>query len=50
MLIIDEVLYISRRYGVPYNITLDFLKNVILPYTNIVSIEEVDLNHRKIPF
>jgi predicted nucleic acid-binding protein len=30
MLVIDEVLYISRKYGVSYETTLDFLKNTVL--------------------
>lgn len=43
MLVFDETLYISKmKYNVIYNITLDFLKNVILPYVKPIPIEESD--------
>ena len=32
LLVIDELLWISRKkYGVPYDITLDFIRNAVLP-------------------
>jgi predicted nucleic acid-binding protein len=41
LLVMDETLYISRRkYGVPYEATFSFFKNIILPYTEVVSIGE----------
>ncbi|MBS7657670.1 type II toxin-antitoxin system VapC family toxin [Candidatus Bathyarchaeota archaeon] len=43
MLIINEVLYISRKYGLPYEAALKFLKAIVLPYTEVISIEESDL-------
>jgi len=43
MLVVDEVLYISRRYGVPYDVTLGFLRNIVLPYTEIIPVEEEDI-------
>ncbi|MEM3607208.1 MAG: type II toxin-antitoxin system VapC family toxin [Candidatus Bathyarchaeia archaeon] len=43
MLIINEVLYISRKYGLPYEAALKFLKAIVLPYTEVISIEEGDL-------
>ncbi|MEM2364834.1 MAG: type II toxin-antitoxin system VapC family toxin [Candidatus Bathyarchaeia archaeon] len=43
MLVVDEVLYISRRYGVPYDITLGFLRGIVLPFSEIVPIGEEDL-------
>lgn len=44
ILVIDETLYISeRRFGFPYRITLDFIKEIVLPYTEIIPIEEEDL-------
>ncbi|MEM2208717.1 MAG: type II toxin-antitoxin system VapC family toxin [Nitrososphaerota archaeon] len=43
MLIIDEVLYISKKYGFHYDVTLDFLRNILLPYIEIIPIEEKDL-------
>lgn len=42
MLVVDEVLYISRRYGVSYKTTLDFLKNMVLPYAEVLPVEEED--------
>ena len=43
MLVVDEVLYVSRKYGVLYNVTLNFLRNIVLPYTEIIPIEEEDV-------
>ncbi|MBO3754510.1 MAG: type II toxin-antitoxin system VapC family toxin [Candidatus Brockarchaeota archaeon] len=42
MLVVDEVLYMSRKYGVAYDVTLDFLKSIILPYTEVVPVDEED--------
>ncbi|MGB9718537.1 MAG: type II toxin-antitoxin system VapC family toxin [Thermoproteota archaeon] len=42
MLVVDEVLYVSRKYGVAYDVTLDFLRSIILPYTEVLPIEEED--------
>ncbi len=42
MLVVDELLYVSRKYGVAYDVTLDFLKSIILPYTGVVPIDEED--------
>ncbi|MBS7653307.1 type II toxin-antitoxin system VapC family toxin [Candidatus Bathyarchaeota archaeon] len=43
MLVVDEVVYISRKYGIPYDATLIFLRSIILPYTEIIPIEEEDI-------
>jgi len=44
LLVLDEVLYISRRnYKVPYEITLNFLRKIILPYAKIIALEEEDI-------
>jgi len=43
MLVVDEVLYISRRYRVPYSVTLGFLRNIVLPYAEVIPIEEEDM-------
>ncbi|MBO3800468.1 MAG: type II toxin-antitoxin system VapC family toxin [Candidatus Brockarchaeota archaeon] len=43
MLVVDEALYISRKYGVAYETTLEFLKSIVLPYTELLSVEEEDL-------
>ncbi|MGB9659592.1 MAG: type II toxin-antitoxin system VapC family toxin [Nitrososphaerales archaeon] len=42
LLVIDETLYISKtKYGVPYNVTLNFFKKIVLPY--VEPIDEFDL-------
>ncbi|KPV63573.1 MAG: PIN domain protein [Candidatus Bathyarchaeota archaeon BA1] len=44
VLVVDEVLYISRkRYGLPYNVTLNFLRNIVSPYIEIIPISEEDI-------
>lgn len=44
LLVIDETLYISKtKYGVPYNITLNFFKNIVLPYVEVIPIDESDI-------
>lgn len=43
-LVIDEVLFISRRrYMVPYELTMDFIRTILLPYAEIIPIDEADL-------
>ena len=37
VLVLDELIYISRRkYNVPYDITLDFIESIVLPYVEIL--------------
>ena len=39
ILVLDELIYISKKkYGVPYDLTIDFIKRAILPYVNILPI------------
>ncbi len=41
VLVLDEVVWISKKkYGVPYEISLDFVKNLILPFVNVLNIGE----------
>ncbi len=41
VLVLDELIYISkRRYKVPYEITLEFIDSIVLPYVEILSIGE----------
>ena len=41
VLVLDELLHISKKkYGIPYNITTDFIETAILPYTMIELGEE----------
>lgn len=43
LLVVDETLYISKkRYNVNYEITLNFIEEIILPFTSVVPIEEKD--------
>jgi len=42
LLVLDEVIWISRKkYGVPYGVTLNFIRNAILPYVNILPIDSM---------
>lgn len=43
VLVVDEVLYTSRKYGVKYGTTLEFLRNIVIPYTEIIEIGEEDM-------
>jgi len=37
VLVLDELIYISKRkYNVPYNISLEFLESIVLPYVEIL--------------
>ena len=38
-LVLDEVIYVSRRkYNVPYEVTLEFIDSIVLPYVEILPI------------
>jgi predicted nucleic acid-binding protein len=43
VIVLDETLYISRRYGVPYSETFEFLRHVVLPFVEVVPLEAEDL-------
>jgi predicted nucleic acid-binding protein len=44
LLAIDETLYISRtRYSVPYDATLSFFREIVLPHVTPIPIDESDL-------
>jgi predicted nucleic acid-binding protein len=41
VLVLDEVLYISKKkYGVPYDLTAEFLKTVVFPYVSVIDLAE----------
>ena len=43
LLVLDETLYISKKkYNVDYETTLNFIEEIILPFTSVVPIEEKD--------
>ncbi len=44
-LVLDELLYISKKkYNIPYDVTIDFIQSIILPYISIacISINEIE--------
>jgi predicted nucleic acid-binding protein len=44
-LILDETLYISMaRHQVPYNLTFEFLKANVLPFSAVIPIDESDIS------
>ena len=41
VLVLDELIYVSRKkYGVPYDVTLDFIDSIVLPYVVILGLGE----------
>ncbi len=43
LIVLDELIYISRKkYGIPNNVTLEFIDSMILPFTSILPLEESD--------
>lgn len=45
VLILDETLYISMsKYHVPYQLSFEFLKMNILPYSTVIPIDESDVS------
>lgn len=40
MLVIDELLWISKKkYGIPYDVTIDFIRNAVFPYVSVLAID-----------
>jgi len=40
-LVLDELIYVSRRrYGVPYDLTLEFIESIVKPYVAMLPIGE----------
>ncbi len=40
LLVLDELLWVSRKkYSVPYEVTIDFIYNAVLPYVNVLPID-----------
>ena len=38
VLVLDEVIYVSKKkYGIPYNISIEFIESIVLPYVSIIS-------------
>jgi predicted nucleic acid-binding protein len=41
ILVLDELIYVSRRkYGIPYDLSMEFVRSVVLPYVTMLSIGE----------
>ena len=41
VLVLDELIYVSRRkYGIPYNVSVEFIESNVLPYVSIISLGE----------
>ncbi len=41
VLVLDELLYVSKKkYKVPYNITIEFIDTIVLPYVTVLSLGE----------
>jgi predicted nucleic acid-binding protein len=46
ILVLDELIYVSRRkYGVPYELSMEFVRSVVLPYVTLLSIGEEEYNY-----
>ena len=43
LIVLDELIYISKKkYGIPNNVTLEFIDSMILPFTSILPLDESD--------
>ena len=41
VLVLDELIYVSKRkYGIPYDLTIEFIESIIRPYVMILSLGE----------
>lgn len=41
MLVLNELIYISKKkYGVPYDLTIEFIEFNVLPYMSIINLGE----------
>jgi len=45
VLVLDELIYVShRRYGVPYDVTLEFVESIVRPYVAMLPIGEEEFD------
>lgn len=45
LLVLDETLYISKtRYRIPYDTSLTLIKNTIMPYAELIALDESDID------
>ncbi|MEL9940676.1 MAG: type II toxin-antitoxin system VapC family toxin [Ignisphaera sp.] len=41
VLVLDELIHVSKKkYGIPYNITIEFIESNVLPYVSVISLGE----------
>lgn len=41
VLVLDELLYISKRkYGIPYEVSIEFINSIVMPYITVVPLGE----------
>ena len=46
VLVLDELIHVSKKkYGVPYELTIDFIESIILPYINIPELGEEEFKY-----
>jgi len=46
VLVLDELIYISKKkYGIPYNVSIEFIRSSILPYVYILSLGEEEYDN-----
>jgi predicted nucleic acid-binding protein len=46
VLVLDELIYVSqKKYGVPYEVSIEFIKSFVMPYITILSIGEEEYNN-----
>ena len=46
VLVLDELIYVSKkRYGIPYDVSIEFIQSNVLPYISILNLSEDEYNH-----
>ncbi len=46
VLVLDELIYVSKkRYGIPYNVSIEFIQSNVLPYIFILNLGEDEYDH-----
>lgn len=46
VLVLDELIHVSKKkYGVPYELTIDFIESIVLPYINISELGEEEFKY-----
>ena len=48
VLVLGELIYVSKRkYGVPYEVTLEFIESIVLPYVIVLPLGVDEYNHAR---